>query len=359
MVKSGILLLSKYTNEVVMPRVMDEELSELELVTADEVKAFDIFRNKYRALNPGPAKPTPAKQGWEFKAYFVVSIAAVLLASMRTAEQFYRAATFSANSMLGFVEAFLAVFTVEVGIVVYAAVLASRRRQVYNWVFWVGLVLLSSISIVAGLGQSLALTTNPNPVLLRYTQYALSFLIGPGASVAALIGGHILGQSIAEVAQKYEQDQVVYEQELDLYNEKMRRAWQRSFERKVALRLVTVQKYARESLDEELDSSDLDISLPALPKNSGEPSVQSAFVRTVAEERPAQRVVVSAGNGNGNRNGSEVAMARAVTQWLVLHGKTPFDRDVNPVEIADETGIKPIVVAEVLNVMRKNGGARR
>jgi len=43
---------------------------------------------------------------------------------------------------------------------------------------------------------------------------------------------------------------------------------------------------------------------------------------------------------------------RAVTQWLVSNGKTPFDDAINPVTIAEDAGIHPNVVRTVLLRMR-------
>jgi hypothetical protein len=273
---------------------------DLTLLAEEEIRGFRIFREKYRALNPPPTRPSPVKQGWEFTAYILVSVASVLLASMRTAEQFYRAAAFSANPILGFIEAFLAIFTVESGIVVYAAVLASRSKKISQWVLVLGIILLSAISITAGLGQSLHLATELDPIFIRYTEYALLLLIGPGASVAALIGGHILGQQIAMAAQEYENMLKEYEANLEEYNNRIKRAWDRSGERKV-VRVAT-------SLT------------PVSMEDAGQPSISSE-----------------------------------VTKWLLMNGKTPFDNDLNPVVIADELGHDHDLVQVALEKMRNNG----
>jgi hypothetical protein len=231
-------------------------LDELQLMAEEEVKAFQIYGNKYRALNPLPSKPSPVKQGWEFKAYLLVSIASVLLASMRTAEQFYRAAVFSsAAPILGYVEAFLAVFTVEAGIVVYAAVMASRSRKVSTWVLVVGIILLAAISITAGMAQSLHLATDVDPLITHYLEISLSLLIGPGASIAALIGGHILGQQIAMAAQQYEQLLEEFEGLVEEYNIKLKKSWERSDERKTARKSALARSLGQEIA--QLDSSDV------------------------------------------------------------------------------------------------------
>lgn len=330
------------------------DLEELELITAEEIKAYELFKNKYRVLNPPPRKPTPTKQGWEFNSYLVVSVAAVLLASMRTAEQFYRAATFSANAVLGFIEAFLAIFTVEVGIVVYAAVLAARRKRIYPWVFWVGLVLLATISIVAGLGQSLYLTPNVDPLILRWTQYSLSFLIGPGASIAAVIGGHILGQHIAYAAQKYEREKEIYEQAIHQYFEKLRRSWQRSFERKVALRLTTVRKPIEVFTEQEPEVEKEIVPEPVSERSY--PFVDAQLEPDV--QQPAGQEARSTPESPQVGDRSEQGISMAITQWLILNGKTPFDHDLIPATIAEEIGLNSTTVVEVLSNLRDNGYSR-
>lgn len=279
---------------------------DLQLLTEEEIKGFLIFREKYRALNPIPSKPSPVKQGWEFIAYIMVSVASVLLASMRTAEQFYRAAAFSASPVLGYVEAFLAIFTVESGIVVYAAVLASRSKKISQWVLVFGIILLSAISITAGLGQSLHLATDLDPVFIHYTEYALLFLIGPGASVAALIGGHILGQQISLAAQQYENLLAEYQKTLDEYSLKLKRAWDRSEER----------RYVRVSSN---------IALLGVEPEAAE-----------EEDTP-------------------VSIGTDLTRWLLQNGKTPYDEDLNPINIAQEIGQEYDLVQLALERMRDNG----
>ncbi len=347
---------------------MNDSIADLEQLTEEEIRGFEIYRRKHIALYPPPQKPNPAKQGWEFRAYLIVSIAAVLLASMRTAEQFYRAATFSANPVLGYIEAFLAVFTVETGIVVYAAVIAARRKKIAQWVMWVGIVLLASISIVAGLGQSLYLTTDIDPNILKWTEYMLSLLIGPGASIAALIGGHILGQQIATAAQAYEQMQAEYELEMEQYNERVIRAWLRSVERKIVLGLVSIPKNVLPEFDGivEAEVPQLAAINPPIEKpvpapviinpttagNGGnhrqvqaQPQPQSqTFVRSLPA-RPAAPANNPAGGGAQRNN-------RAVTQWLITNGKTPFDPDINLNQISMETKLDTDTVRDILLRMR-------
>jgi hypothetical protein len=331
---------------------MFDPISELEQLTKEEIRGFEIYRRKSATINPPPQKPNPVKQGWEFKAYFVVCVAAVLLASMRTAEQFYRAATFSANAVLGFTEAFLAVFTVESGIVVYAAVLAARQKKIAQWVMWLGIILLSSISIVAGLGQSLYLSRDIDPIILRYTEYALSILIGPGASIAALIGGHILGQQIASAAMTYESMLAEYDHKIKEYNERIIRNWTHSRERRIVLGLMPAP-IPPSTLIPEIkvlqpgETSKIPEKMPVvqtvtqLKGDNNRPIQQPQVIKPVARNPQAEVRI-------------DQNSARAVTQWLVANGKTPFDADINPMIIAEDANIHPNVVRTVLLRMRNN-----
>jgi uncharacterized membrane protein len=348
--------------------MMNDPLLELEQLTEEEIRGYEIYRRKFMALYPPPEKPRPVKQGWEFYAYFLVSVAAVLLASMRTAEQFYRAATFSANPILGYVEAFLAVFTVETGIVVYAAVLAVRRKSIAHWVMWVGIILLAAISIVAGLGQSLYLTSDIDPSILKYTEYMLSILIGPGASIAALIGGHILGQQIANAAQQYERATNEYDTELQQYNERIIRTWQRSIERRIVLGVTPYpSKVGLPEIESEMTPEVI------IEATNGTQKVEKIVETKV--NQPSQ-VIASGGNHRQLQQAPlpkpspsklqaqpiavqapvqiDPKLTRSVTQWLVLNGKTPFDNDLNITNIAKDTNVQTETVRSILLKMRNS-----
>ena len=392
-------------------------LDELQLMAEEEVKAFHIYGDKYRALNPLPAKPSPIKQGWEFKAYLLVSIASVLLASMRTAEQFYRAAVFSsATPVLGFVEAFLAVFTVEAGIVVYAAVMASRSRKISPWVLGVGIVLLAAISITAGMAQSLHLATDVDPMITHYVEIALSLLIGPGASIAALIGGHILGQQIAMAAKQYEELLEAYDGEVEEYNLKLKKSWERSDERKTAKRSALAramgQQVAHMDTDEistqtddriqtQMDTQPVESpvqepvhqQVPSVqetqvtqvpepiaskPVHKTEPVIQAIqdaepvaaasmsvpaparMIRPGSDIFPEEQKEASNGHKNGKSNGNLSKldptlvrkMQQAVTKWLVQNNKTPFDDQLNFQTIGKDIGLDPQYVAKIVETMR-------
>jgi hypothetical protein len=386
-------------------------LDELQLIAEEEIRAFQIYSHKYRTLNQEPERPSPVKQGWEFMAYLLVSIASVLLASMRTAEIFYRSAVFSSSSpVLAYFEAFLAIFTVEGGIVVYAAVMASRSRKISPVVLTIGIVLLAAISIVAGLAQSLTLSVNVDPQLTDYVYNALIVLIGPGASFAALIGGHILGQQIAMAAKAYEDLLDEYEGFVEEYNIKLKKSWERSDERKTAKKNAVTRIMMQE---QGLLPQDVAYSLPlqqeivgqypdqiptAIPKldNMSERIINEDIAKTV-QQPVLQQVVempesldstkpVSMNNpassnivkdsvplidkneeipSNGKNNGKKTAiptgkvdhvalknLQHSITKWLIENGKTPFDLDLDIEIIGQEVSIDPEIVGKIIQQMK-------
>ena len=384
-------------------------LDELQLIADEEVRAFHIYRDKFHALNPEPEKPSPVKQGWEFMAYLLVSIASVLLASMRTAEIFYRSAVFSSSSpVLAYFEAFLAIFTVEAGIVVYAAVMASRSKKISPWVLTIGIILLAAISIVAGLAQSLTLSSDIDPQVTHYVEFALTILIGPGASIAALIGGHILGQQIAMAAKQYEDLLDDYEGQLEEYNLKLKKSWERSDERKTAKRNaitrvmmqeqgtlpteevppgvmpsnngnkkgyvssptieaqvpVDSQSVVQETSFVEKMQADPVVNETITPQNSVDmkmPVSENVVKESISFEESKEPVAEKKDNNNGNKkngifsdldNVTVKQMQHAVTKWLIDNKKTPFDNDLDYQIIANEVKLNPQYVGKIIQQMK-------
>ena len=387
-------------------------LDELQLIADEEVRAYHIYSEKFRALNPEPERPSPVKQGWEFMAYLLVSIASVLLASMRTAEIFYRSAVFSSSSpALAYFEAFLAIFTVEAGIVVYAAVMASRSKKISPWVLTIGIILLAAISIVAGLAQSLTLSTDVDPQVTHYVEFALTILIGPGASIAALIGGHILGQQIAMAAKQYEDLLDDYEGQLEEYNLKLKKSWERSDERKTAKKNAVTRIMMQEQGILPPGESHPDILQTYVGDNHGtvhtpQPLPQSAVEsipvvndvpviekkltgkdvneplteqvvsqKAVSMKMPASDNVVKESSIVKEKKGSEPVnthnngskkngkfsdldnvtvkqMQHAVTKWLIDNKRTPFDNDLDYQLIAKEVKLNPQYVGKIIQQMK-------
>jgi hypothetical protein len=387
-------------------------LDELQLIAEEEVRAFHIYSNKYRALNSEPEKPSPVKQGWEFTAYLLVSLASVLLASMRTAEIFYKVAvSSSASPIFGYIEAFMAIFTVEAGIVVYAAVMASRSRKVSPWVLTVGIILLASISIIAGLAQSLSLATDIDPQVTNYVQLALTILIGPGASIAALIGGHILGQQIAVAAKQYEDLLEEYDGQVEEYNIKLKKSWERSEERKSAKKNAVTRIMMQEQgillpeatplgllpsnnggnhghdhsstpvMQEPLVSQSVEQEMQVIEKKESVPVVNEPITesaapqKTVSMKMPASDNIVKEVVPENEKSEPESAkpkhienkkngklgeldnvtvkeMQHAITKWLIDNKRTPFDLDLDVDFIAKEVKLDPKYVEKIIQRMK-------
>lgn len=204
----------------------------LEELTQQETDAFELYRDKYELQHPVPAPPSARGLGWQFYLLVLTSLAAVVLAALRTAEQFYLAASLSGSPIFSLAEAIAAMVAIEGGIVIYAAIRAEANKKVSNATLGIGIFLMVLISTFAGLGQSLRLIDNINAELMIYFQYALSIVIGVGASALAWIGGEVLGSQIARVGTYSENASEKYDQELDQYNSRLLSSWNNSIERR-------------------------------------------------------------------------------------------------------------------------------
>lgn len=193
-------------------------------ITELELEAFSQFRRKYTALNP---PPKAASLGWQFWLLVLTSLAAVILASLRTAEQFYRAAQLGGNTVLALIEAASVLFAVEGGIVVYSAIRAARSSHISDRMLRLGIFTMVLISTIAGLGQSARLITNLDPQVKTAFEYVLSTIIGAGASAIAWIGGEVLGSQIALAGR------ATSEMAGD-YNNRLLSSWNNSPERRIA-----------------------------------------------------------------------------------------------------------------------------
>jgi len=204
----------------------------LEELTQRETDAFELYRDKYELQHTIPEPPSTRGLGWQFYLLVLTSLAAVILAALRTAEQFYLAASLSGSPIFSLAEAIAAMIAIEGGIVIYAAIRAENNKKVSNSTLGIGIFLMVLISTFAGLGQSLRLIDNINTELMIYFQYALSIVIGVGASALAWIGGEVLGSQIAKVGTYSEIAYDHYQQEVENYNNRLLASWNNSLERR-------------------------------------------------------------------------------------------------------------------------------
>lgn len=200
----------------------------------NEVEAFEDFREKYRVMHPPPRRPNPARLDWKFWLVLLVVPAQILLAALRTASIFFKAAELGGSETLAYAEAVLAIMAVEVALVVYSAIKAARRNTISDWVMNFGIVLMVGISVFAGLSQSIHLIDGIDPQTLRYLQYGVSLMVGIGASVIAWIGGEILGAQVAVMGIRNAELMAEYDDEREEYNDRVIASWNASHERKIA-----------------------------------------------------------------------------------------------------------------------------
>ena len=206
-----------------------------------EAQAFTAYENKYAVMFPPPQKPDAisASGDWKFKASIVSSSASVLLAASRTMEAFQRAASRGSTELwpqvLGWIEATLAIVSVEYTIVVYSASLSDgskHSKSTGRILQWIGIVLLGGISIIAGTDQAASLVVGIiDPELQDMMTKILVLAIGPGAALAAIISGHLLGTQLNSVnfANQGELDQ--YESDMATWRKGLIRSWNKSDEK--------------------------------------------------------------------------------------------------------------------------------
>lgn len=206
---------------------------DLEGLSTQEQEAFTLYREKYSLQHPPPERGATAALGWQFYLLLLTSLASVVLASLRTADMFYRAAYLGGNRPLALAEAVAVLLAIEGGIVVYSAIRAQAKGNYGLTKLLFGIVVMVLISTFAGLGQSLNLIENISPQIKLYFEYALTLVIGVGASVVAWIGGEVLGGQIALVGSKQEKMDETFASDLRGWEESLLRSWNASPERKI------------------------------------------------------------------------------------------------------------------------------
>jgi hypothetical protein len=214
--------------------VLLEERMNYEELSSAEMAAFEGYKAKYLAFHPVLEKPKPEGVGWRLFLIVLVSAASIILASLRTAQQFYKAASLGGSDLLGYAEAVAVIFAVEGGLVVYSTIRAindkEKKKRLLKWGIWIMLL----ISIIAGLGQSINLINEINRSILNVFEYVLSFVIGVFSSVLAWISGEVLGGEIARLILASETIEGEYQQYLEEYQSSMLQSWSSSTERKMA-----------------------------------------------------------------------------------------------------------------------------
>jgi hypothetical protein len=218
----------------------------------NEMEIWEKFRQKYEHQFPMPDKPEARLMGtigWQFTMILIQSVGAIILASLRTAEMFFIASA-GANPWLKYGEAIAAILTVEVGIVVFAAIRAEQENSkntdeeqkavvkvsLSRLLWGEGLGLL--ISIVAGLGVSFRGFQVDVPLF----RWVLSISIGAGASIIAAVSGDILGAMLARFGNIRDKMIRDYAAELSTWRDNLTSSWEKSPEREIARNNITVMR---------------------------------------------------------------------------------------------------------------------
>ena len=235
----------------------------LEQESAEERVAFAAYKETFLLQNPLPPKPAALDLrglGFAFWLYFTQAITSIALAAMRTSDAFYFVGYATVGSQFyASAEAVLSVLAVEVGMVVFAAILAQKRHKKQEAelrakaeaegvkfrsskevdmnaaVIWAGLILMALISMAAGLHQSVKIIEGVSEDFLKFLSYGLGVTIGVGITVIAVIAGDILGQQLAIITAGYADRVADYEDKLDEWNDAVKAAWARSDQRKIIL----------------------------------------------------------------------------------------------------------------------------
>ncbi len=218
-------------------------MDNIEYSEPNEMEVWEKFRQKYEHQFPTPEKIEARLMstiGWQFIMIVLQSVGAITLASLRTAEMFFIASVGS-NPLLQWGEAIAAILTIEVGIVVFAAIRAEQenskktdeeQREVVKvslkrLMVGEGLGLL--ISVVAGLGVSF----RGFEVDVPFFKWILSISIGAGASIIAAVSGDILGAMLARFGNIREQMARAYTSELTTWQTSLNSSWEKSPEREI------------------------------------------------------------------------------------------------------------------------------
>lgn len=177
------------------------EFSDLSRSQAAKFKAYFADGGEYKTLYPPPVLQIEGLD-WKFYGMIVTSVSTVIVAALRTAQMFYVAEELSSRfwtsstngiPLLGWTGAIFSMLAFEGGLAFISAVKTAEKEKVEDWVYSVQVGLLLTISIFAGIGQSLGLVKGISAVVVEYFSYFLILVVGVGASVAAGLSGEILG----------------------------------------------------------------------------------------------------------------------------------------------------------------------
>jgi hypothetical protein len=212
------------------------EYEELSRSQAQKFRAY--FENEYSALFPSPILKIEGLD-WKFYGLVITSVATVIVAALRTAQMFYFAEELSASfwtpdvqgsHYLGISGAFFSMLAFEGGLAFISAIKTAEKEKVENWVYNTQIGLLLTISIFAGLGQSLGLIQGISDNFISNFSYFLVFVVGVGASVAAWLSGEILGVQLQKFSIRKREAEEKFSEQTRVYVQNARKKFSETLE---------------------------------------------------------------------------------------------------------------------------------
>jgi hypothetical protein len=209
----------------------------------NEQEAYENWSIAYETIHPKPEYPKQfdfSQIGLIFKIKVITTISLMLLVALRTGSQFYLAAASSTGVGLGWIEAGLAILGIEGLLLALAYERGRRRKALSEWQEMAGILLLIAISVMAGLSQSISVIDVLNQQIYQWITWGLGISLTL-ASVAAYLGGEMIGQQIGDIDGQYERNVEEYKRELEGYGQHKNAAWDASDERKVIRKDIRIE----------------------------------------------------------------------------------------------------------------------
>jgi len=111
----------------------------------------------------------------------------------------------------------------EGGLALISAIKTAEKVEIAQWVYNTQIGLLLTISIFAGLGQSLGLIQGIGETFIQNFSYFLVFVVGVGASFAAWFSGEILGVQLQKFSLRKEEATEKFSEQSRIYIQNARK----------------------------------------------------------------------------------------------------------------------------------------
>ncbi len=214
---------------------------DLSLLQQQEAEAQGKFRDSYEFGDPCPEEPVAfswKKLGIEFPLTLITGAAAIIQAALRTSHSFMNLAEKAGmTGLMLWVDGASAMIGVEgfVAVIGFVKAKSDGRERLEAgefsgkaWKETMGLLIALTISVAAGLGQSIAGAKNPSEGLSTFVDTFLLFALGIGASLLAYFAGEIAGVMIVRAEKMYGDEQTTWKKDLFEWNARFTDAWNSS-----------------------------------------------------------------------------------------------------------------------------------